>query len=170
MVWCDRCTWSLSHPHPSIHTHITIESSTHFLLAISLLWFSIFLYCAYNDVSSHIKSVQVLLLFSEIENNSVYIQSRIHICSGINKDNAVMKQSMVTLCLRVFMSMNSMHILMHIFLLVSRYEDLNTYLHPCGWVALALCRPRVALYEMLLKCIRSRRWWRGDNPLKWQAA
>lgn len=44
VVWCDRCTWSLSHPHPSIHTHKKYthawQSSTACLLAISLLWFS----------------------------------------------------------------------------------------------------------------------------------
>lgn len=38
VAWCDRCTWSLSHPHPSIHTHLTVEFSlsVSYILAVIL--------------------------------------------------------------------------------------------------------------------------------------
>lgn len=71
VVWCDRCTWSLSPPYPSVHIHTNKythawQSNTTCLLAISLLWF-LTLYCTCKHSSHYIKSVHDLLLSSGLK-------------------------------------------------------------------------------------------------------
>lgn len=61
----------------------------------------------------------------------------------------------VRVCMYVYVYMSSIP-----YNALSWRECLNANLYACGWVAPDLCRPRVASREMLLECIKSRRWYR----------
>lgn len=57
VVWCDRCTWSFSHPYPSAHiyTYFTVKYSLSVSYIPSLILFCL---CTVPVNTSHIKSNQ----------------------------------------------------------------------------------------------------------------